>query len=42
MDELKLLAKLDEIIVKMMENLYFQGYGRAAGDCLMAAINFVT
>ena len=37
LDELKLLAKLDE----MLEHMYFQGYGHGAGDYLMAAVKFV-
>ena len=41
LDELKLLAKLDEMVVEMLELMYFQGYGHDAGDYLMAAIKFV-
>ena len=41
MDEILLLAKLDEMVVEMLENLYFQGYGHGAGDYLMAAVKFV-
>ena len=41
MDEVKLLAKLDEMVVELLEHSCFQGYGRGAGDCLMAAIKFV-
>ena len=41
MDELKLLAKSDEMAMAMLEHLYFQGYGRGARDCLMAATKFV-
>ena len=41
LDELKLLAKLDEMVVEMLEHMYFQGYGHGAGDYLMAAIKFV-
>ena len=41
LDELKLLPKLDEMVVEMLEHLYFQGYGHGAGDYLMAAVKFV-
>ena len=41
LDELKLLAKLDEMVVEMLEHMYFHGYGHGAGDYLMAAIKFV-
>ena len=41
LDELKLLAKLDEMVVEMLEHMYFQGYGHGEGDYLMAAIKFV-
>ena len=40
-NELKLLTKLDEIVVEMLEHLYFQIYGHGAGDFSMAAIKFV-
>ena len=32
LDELKLLAKLDEMVVEMMEHMYLQGYGHGAGE----------
>ena len=41
MDEPKLLAKLDEMVVEMLEHLSFHGHGRGAGNCLMTAIKFV-
>ena len=41
LDELQLLAKLDEMVVDMLEHMNFQGYGHGAGDYLMAAIKFV-
>ena len=41
LDELKLLAKLDEMVVEMLEHMYFQGYFHGAGDHLVAAIKFV-
>ena len=37
-NELKLLSKIDEIVVGMLE--HFQGYGQESGDFLMAAIKF--
>ena len=40
LDELKLLPKLDEMVVEMLEHLYFQGYGHAAGGYLMTAVKF--
>ena len=39
--ELKLLPKLDEMVVEMLEHMYLQGYGHGAGDYLMAAVKFV-
>ena len=41
LDELKLLANLDEMVVEMLEHMYIQGYGHGAGDHLMAAIKIV-
>ena len=32
LDEQKLLPKLDEMVVEMLEHLYFQGNGHGAGD----------
>ena len=40
LEELKLLAKFDEMVVEMLEHMYFQGYCHGAGDYLMAAITF--
>ena len=36
-----LLPKLDEMVVEVLEHLYFQGYGHGAADYLMAAVKFV-
>ena len=40
LDEVKLLLKLDEMVVEMLEHMYIQGYGHGAGGYLMAAVKF--
>ena len=41
MGKLEMLAKIDEMVVKMLEHLYFQSDEHRAGDCFMAAIKFI-